>query len=133
MDMSVARVHDSEKMVETGKTGVGSLSMARKISACVQLDCERAGEALLATRLRNLLPGDEDMSESSSVGVRGGVGGSVMVWLTEVRRTKETEIVASAAISLARLADLGVVLNTTKYGILQERGYVRGFGRVIYF
>jgi hypothetical protein len=131
MEMSVARVHDSEKMVETGKTGVGSLSTARNISACVLLDCERTGDVLLATSLSNLLPGDEEPSESSPVGVCGGVGGSVIVSLMVMRRRRETEIVASAAISRARLADRGVVLKITKYGILQGRRYVRGFGRVI--
>jgi hypothetical protein len=42
----------------------------------------------------------------------------------------ETEIEASAAISLARLGDRGVVVKTTKYGIAEDRGNVIVEGRV---
>jgi hypothetical protein len=47
------------------------------------------------------------------------------------RRTRDTAIVASAMISAARERDLGVVVNTTKYGIEEAREKSAGFGMVI--
>lgn len=45
-------------------------------------------------------------------------------------RSNETDIVASAAISRAKDGDRGVVVNTTKYGIDEEREKVTDVGSV---
>ena len=58
---------------------------------------------------------------------RAGVGRS-----NPTRRTRETAIVASVIISAARERDLGVVVNTTKYGMEDNRENSAGVGRVIY-
>jgi len=125
MTISVVKVHDSEKVVETGNIGVGSMSATRKMSSGEEAEHERAGEALLATRffLQNFMGLDKDGSKSSLEvdGVSGGVGGREIVSLIWIRRRRETEIVASAAISRASDEDRGVVLKTTKYGTLLER------------
>jgi hypothetical protein len=58
------------------------------------------------------------------------VGGS---WgLIVTLRTRETAMVASAAISRASTAHRGFVVNTTKYGIEVRRENVCGRGRVTY-
>lgn len=81
-----------------------------------------------ATRRRSFGIG---ASESSLEGVKGGVGGNDDCSLMTVCRVNETVMVASAAISLASSGDRGVVVNTTKYGIDDEREKVTDVGRVI--
>lgn len=49
-----------------------------------------------------------------------------------ILRIKETEMVASAAISLVRAEHRGIVVNTTKYGTELHRENARGCGRVAY-
>lgn len=72
-------------------------------------------------------------SDSSLDGVSGGVGGNVVFSVTVICRVRDTEIVASAAISFAISGERGVVVKTTKYGIVEERENVTDVGRVTYF
>ena len=94
---------------------------------------------VLATRNRPLRatrpnpPGREDDRSSFEVeGVSGGVGGKEGASVMVTWRTSDMEIVASAAISLAMLAERGVVVKTTKYGIEEARGNVTEVGKVTY-
>lgn len=83
----------------------------------------------LSSFVRGCWKGSESW-ESSLSGVCGGVIGrtaaSVMVtWLKT-----EIEMVASEAISRARLEDRGVVVKTTKYGMEEAREKVTDVGNV---
>ena len=82
-------------------------------------------------RLKNLLSEVSDSSIGELVGVSGGVGGGEACSRTLTCRTKETEIVVSAAISFASSENCGFVANTTKYGIYEARENVTEAGKVI--
>ena len=93
------------------------------------------GDLLRKPRLKNLLSEVSDPSielVGVSGGVSGGVGGGEACSRTLTCRTKETEIVASAAISCASSGHRGVVANRTKYGISEARENMTEAGKVIY-
>jgi hypothetical protein len=94
-----------------------------------------AAATVFAARFRSLVRGvgkvPDRLSESSLIcAVSGGVGGSWDFMVT--LRTRETAMVASAAISRASTAHRGFVVNTTKNGTEVCREKVCGQGRVTY-
>jgi hypothetical protein len=74
------------------------------------------GDALLATRFifRNRCRAVKAMSSVEVEGEDGGVGGGRWAALATTSRMRETDMVASEAISRIRAGDFGEVVNTTK-------------------
>jgi hypothetical protein len=76
---------------------------------------ERIGDALLVTRFILMNRGrGEAISSAEASGEDGGVGGKRRAGLTITWRMRETYMVASEAISLVKVGDLGDVVNITK-------------------
>lgn len=103
-------------------------------SDVLKLERERKDEELFATRLSNFVPAENKLSKSSfeGVGVGGGVRGKSSDFWTVTCRMRETEIVASDAISFTRDDERGLVVKTTKKGRVSPRLNFDGLGKVIW-
>lgn len=112
MQMLFCKVRDSVKMVCVGSRGSG-FSRKSTLSSRPRDGRVIRGGVLLTTRFKSLFRGGSESSFELD-GVCGGVGGKLHCSVTVICRISETEMVASAAISLARLDERGVVVKTTK-------------------
>ena len=125
-EMQVCSFCESEKTL-CGTWGKGLL---RRTPSSSPLPL-RGLDALRTTRLRSRDPVDAASDCDSSLGVAGECGGVLDASLTVICRTRDTDTVASLAISRAMDADRGVVVKTTKKEIWDFRENVKSVGRVI--
>lgn len=120
------RVLESEKTVSVGSRGRGLSTDFAWLSEVADMSSR-----VLARRRRRLRSFSCGASFSSPEldGVCGGEGSDTVSVMT-ICRWSVTEIVASEAISRARLGDRGVVVKTTKKGIEELREKVTDVGKV---
>lgn len=118
--MAVCILAECEKVVRAGNRGSGLFWTPSAISS-YRDDRSNVGPArepfLNRRRTAKIdfgLAGSDSSPEFELEGVCGGEGGSVIGDMRVTWRRIDTEIVASAAISLATDAERGVVVKTTK-------------------